>query len=89
MLFDEPSTEIAEMRTLAAAADWKALKAVSHKLKSTFSYVGNDDLTATNQRIEKAAIEEKNLDEVPTLIERVATIWDGVLPKLKETAAAL
>ncbi len=81
MLFDEPIAEMHKMKELEEQKDWTELKAVSHKMKSTLSFVGNELLTNTNKKIEQIAISQENTGELPQLI---ATLTDNFSKALEE-----
>ncbi len=69
MLLAELPVEVEKIIELGKAGDWKNLKAVSHKLKSTLAFVGNEQLTEANKTIEKIAKEERVVDELPVLLD--------------------
>jgi HPt (histidine-containing phosphotransfer) domain-containing protein len=58
MLIEELPAEIAKMRPLFEARDWLELREVSHKMKSTLAFIGNDTMTEANKKLELIA---KNL----------------------------
>lgn len=77
MLFDELPAEIAKMRALADAKDWRELMEVSHKMKSTLAFVGNPTMTQTNKDVESLTKAEEDLDRVPALVGEL----EGLAPK--------
>ncbi len=83
MLIEELPDEIVKMRALQQASDWNELCSVSHKMKSTLSYVGNDTMTETNKTIEKNTKNATELDQVPTLMNTLETNLDRVMTELK------
>jgi HPt (histidine-containing phosphotransfer) domain-containing protein len=52
MLLVELPQEIELMQSMAKHQDWRELAEVSHKMKSTLTYIGNANMTATNKEIE-------------------------------------
>ncbi len=72
MLLDELPSEIKKMENLCSSSDWANLKLVSHKLKSTLAFVGNDEMTNSNSKVEKLAKEEEGLEEVPVLMQTLS-----------------
>ena len=83
MLFEELPQEIAKMRTLTDAADWNEMKAVSHKMKSTLSFVGCDDMTTSNTEIERVCKEGTTLEVVNGLLTVMEDKLDSVMAELK------
>lgn len=83
MLMDELPAEIEKMAPLAEAKSWNELSEVSHKMKSTLAYVGNDDMTVANKTIEVLCKTEEDLDQIPAQIETLNNCLERVLPELK------
>jgi HPt (histidine-containing phosphotransfer) domain-containing protein len=52
MLMEEIPQELQRMREAHASADWNGLASVSHKMKSTLAFVGNDAMTSANKELE-------------------------------------
>lgn len=89
LLFDDPIKEIEKMFVLEKEKNWTDLKAVSHKMKSTLAFVGNDTLTKTNKRIELIAKEEAGFEELPELIDTLYDLFKKALIELKAEHARL
>ena len=89
MLFDELPTEIEKMNMHAANHNWQELKAVSHKMKSTLAFVGNDVLTVSNQEIEQIAKSESRTERVPALLEKIGVLAPKVLAELRKEHSRL
>lgn len=83
MLLEELPAEITKIVNLAEIKDYKTIKAVSHKLKSTLAFVGNKALDITNQGVEKIAIEEGNCTELRALAERMQDNCNLVMVELQ------
>ncbi len=83
MLIEELPDEIVKMRSLEQASNWAELSSVSHKMKSTLSYVGNDTMTEANKTIEKYTKEDTGLNDVPSLMDTLETNLDRVMTELK------
>ncbi len=92
MLLTEPSGEFEKMQKLAAEQNWDELKQVSHKMKSTLPYIGFEELTETNKKIDKMLWERQNsgISEdaiaatVPTLVSTVSELYTKALPELQD-----
>lgn len=89
LLFDEPLEEIKKMHRLYNKENWSELRAVSHKMKSTLAFVGNDNLTNTNKRIESIAKDVNGTEQLPELITTLETIFGKALVELKSEHAKL
>jgi len=92
MLLAEPAGEFEKMQKLAAEQKWDELKQVSHKMKSTLPYIGFEELTETNKRIDKMLWERQNSDSsrenieqtVPALVNTVTELYTKTLPELQD-----
>ena len=71
MLIDELPSEIEKMVGLSEASDWGNLKSVSHKLKSTLAFVGNETLTISNNEVEKISKDEVGIEQIPSFIQKL------------------
>lgn len=89
ILFEELPAEIEMLSTHYAAAAWDDLKSVSHKLKSTLAFVGNDQMTAANDMIEHNAMYVENTADIPGLITQVRDAYPMVMEELKDYYAGL
>jgi len=83
MLLDELPTEFEKMIACSDSKSWNDLSEVSHKMKSTLAYVGNDEMTVSNKTIEILSKTEQDLDQIPTLLASLKTNLDRVMPELK------
>lgn len=83
MMLEEIPAEIEKMNALIQEGNWKTLKEVSHKMKSTLSFVGNPEMTESNKIIEEIAKSEGAYDRLPTLIDSLLDLTPKVLKELK------
>jgi len=83
MLIEELPDEISKMRTLQQASNWSKLSSVSHKMKSTLSYVGNETMTEANKTIEHITKPDMDTTGVPALMDTLETNLDRVMTELK------
>jgi HPt (histidine-containing phosphotransfer) domain-containing protein len=87
-LLEEVPQELSKMEELINSEDWKVFHEVSHKLKSTLAYLGNDKIFKTNEDIMlKARAIERLLEEKEDLnspnIQSLAEEIINKLPSLK------
>ena len=89
MLLDEIPVEINKMQELYQAEDWNELREVSHKMKSTLSFVGNNPMTKANKRIEEIAKSEGNSVEIPDLLMVLQELYPKALAELQLVETAI
>ena len=89
MLFDELPAELSKMRAHTDAQEWPQLSSVSHKMKSTLSFIGCDPLTEANRNIELATKSGEHLDDLPAWMTQMEQYYELVMPELKQARAAL
>jgi len=83
MLLEEVPEEMSKMQDLYEAKDWKELREVSHKMKSTLSFIGNDAMTTANQQVEEIAKDGEGTDALPALLATLLEIYPKALEELK------
>jgi HPt (histidine-containing phosphotransfer) domain-containing protein len=64
MILEEIPQEVKKMRDCANNSDWKNLNEVSHKFKSTLSYIGSEVMNDANLIIEQASKTNENLEDL-------------------------
>lgn len=89
MLFEELPMEISKMRQLTDTNDWNELKSVSHKMKSTLSFVGCDPMTTSNTEIEALCKTGNDAGKISTLMAVLENNLDDVMSELKMEYAKL
>lgn len=77
MLLTELPTELGKMRVHYQEQEWEELFKAAHKMKSTLSFVGNDDMTRANRCVEHCAKHIENLEE----IEEHLSLLESTYPK--------
>ncbi len=83
MLLSEVPTEISNIEDAISSEDLKKLKAVSHKFKSTLSFVGYNDMIITNKEIEHIARTGENTHRLNSLLDKMKTYQSNIMPELK------
>lgn len=90
MLLEELPVEVQKLADLSEAKDMDNLSAVSHKLKSTLAFVGNEILDHTNKAIEKIAKGEgENPLELTSMTSNMSKYCELVLRELRQEFAKL
>ena len=89
MLLEELPQEIEKMNALTAEGNWSELTAVSHKMKSTLAFVGNDKMTEANKQVEFHSKEEENTDTIPGLMAEMTQLYPEVIKELQQEVSKL
>jgi HPt (histidine-containing phosphotransfer) domain-containing protein len=87
MLLEELPDEMGKIQELADVENWDELTRVSHKMKSTLSFVGNDAMTAANKDLERITKYKTELQLVPTLVEVLNEQLPQVMQALQKEVA--
>ena len=69
MLLEELPAEIHKMKDMYEENNYEELGSISHKMKSTLAFVGNEVLTSTNKEIEEISKTGDNRKMMPFLLE--------------------
>ena len=83
MLIAELPDELQKMRNHLDAANWEELSSVSHKMKSTLAFVGNDAMTNANKEIEMITKSNGDTSTIPALMDTLEELSPKVLAELK------
>ena len=87
MLLEELPDEMSKIKQLAAVENWDELTRVSHKMKSTLAFVGNDDMTAANKELERTTKYKTDLHLVPKLVATLEEHFPKVMLSLEKEVA--
>ena len=66
---------ITKMKEAIAEANWKMVGVVAHKLKTSFSFVGMENMVQLSREIQDAGLEAQNIEEIPRMIEELADYY--------------
>lgn len=77
------------MEEFVSAKDWSGLKSAAHKAKSTFAYLGLDDMKNRLKDIEHNSMDGTNLDDLPRQVEEAVTIGKGIVTGLEYELAQI
>jgi len=83
MLISELPEEIQKMSSHSNDSNWDELSSVSHKMKSTLAFVGNDQMTNANRDIEMITKTKGDTSKIPDLMETLESVTPKVLEELK------
>lgn len=82
MLIDEIPTEIVKMQECVATKDWEDIFQLSHKLKTTLAFIGNEEINSLNKTIEHCSRNRIDIDEIPPMIEQLSELSEPILKEL-------
>lgn len=89
MLMDELPAEVSKMRPLLTDSNWGELREVSHKLKSTLAFIGNDVMTEANKEIELLTKNgQASFQRIASLLTIIEDQLSGVLDELRESTGS-
>lgn len=88
MLQEELPEEMGKIRELALSENWDELTRVSHKMKSTLAFVGNDDMTEANKALERETKYKYDISLVPSLVATLEKHLPQVMQALEKEAGA-
>lgn len=74
---------ITELKTSMGSGDWTNLGAVAHKIKPSIDTMGIESLKEDIRSLEKFGKEASNLDEIPTLMNKVDAVISKVIADLE------
>ncbi|MFK7937286.1 MAG: Hpt domain-containing protein [Saprospiraceae bacterium] len=83
MLFEELPEELEKMNRMYEIASWDELKAVSHKMKSTLSFVGNEAMVEANKKIESTIKNGEDTNSIAILLTTLSSNQPKVIQELK------
>lgn len=85
MLLDEFPTEIQKMQELYKLESWRELRGVSHRMKTTLSFIGNKLLSDINCQVEYIVRHQIDLEHLPPLFEKISRLAPNILLQLEAT----
>ncbi len=88
MLLVELPGEFEKMKILHEEKNWDELGKVSHKMKSTLAFIGNEELTNANARIEILSKNKEDLQNVSNMMAQFGNLLPVVMHELNQIAAS-
>lgn len=80
MLLEELPSEFDKMKALHRESNWEELGGVSHKMKSTLAFTGNEEVAAANRQIEQMAKHQPDAAQIEILLN----LFEDRLPAIME-----
>jgi HPt (histidine-containing phosphotransfer) domain-containing protein len=84
MLIIEIPDEMGKMEAATKAADWEEVFQISHKFKTTLSFIGNEEMITTNKTVEYCSRHRVDVTEIPAMVAQLAEKMPLVLEELKQ-----
>ena len=82
MLLTEIPDELAKMQTALADNDLEELFQISHKMKTTLSFIGNETMIEANRTLEHNARHRENVADIPQLLTTLLDLGEKVVAEL-------
>lgn len=83
VFMEQTPIEIGNLEKYLEAKDWKSLRAIAHKMKPSFSFMGMKELDSLIKLIEEYAANETNLDQLPEMISRIKNSCNEAIKELE------
>ena len=83
MLLSELPEELKKMQDLFSTTNWKELRSVSHKMKSTLAFVGNDPMTEAYKQIETLTKNGPEVSQVESQLNILVEMCPKVIAELQ------
>jgi HPt (histidine-containing phosphotransfer) domain-containing protein len=83
MLLEELPSEMGKISALCEAENWDELTGVSHKMKSTLAFVGNEAMTTANKELERITKYKQGLHLAPGLVATLEMHLPSVMQELQ------
>jgi HPt (histidine-containing phosphotransfer) domain-containing protein len=83
MLVAEIPDEMSKMEAATAAADWEEVFQISHKFKTTLSFIGNEEMTNTNKTVEHCSRHRVDVAEIPLMVAQLAQKMPHIVAELQ------
>lgn len=87
MLLEELPEEMGKINELCQAESWDELTRVSHKMKSTLAFVGNDAMTNANKDLERITKYKTDIQLAPSLVSTLNLHLPQVMEALEKEVA--
>jgi HPt (histidine-containing phosphotransfer) domain-containing protein len=84
MLIAEIPDEMDKMKQSVKTEDWNEIFQISHKMKTTLSYIGNTDMIELNKQLEHDARHRENIAGVPAMVEKLCAMSIPVVEELEK-----
>lgn len=84
MFIEKATEEMAQIKTVAAQNNWQQLASITHKMKPALAYLRMKLLETKINEIQHIAIEMKETDKIPHLVEVAGQLLNKIILLLKK-----
>ena len=90
MLIAELPEELEKMTNCVPASTWEEMCSISHKMKSTLAFVGNDSMTTANREVESMTKSgSPDVSDISSHMETLNNLCPNVIEELKKEMSQL
>lgn len=75
---------ISKMKKCISESDWKNLGSTAHKLKTSFSFVGMENMVQLSKTLQDLGLSEERTNEIPQMVEELAATYLQAEEELKQ-----
>ena len=75
---------IEKMKESLAKQDWQQVGGIAHKLKTSYSFMGMDDMVEASKTLQECGLQAKDLDKIPILLEQMTIAYALAEVELKQ-----
>jgi len=83
-IIDETPTMLNSLKEEFSKQDWQAIGKTAHKLKPVVDYLNIELLKEDIRTLQDNGKEEKNLDEIPALVEKIIHVLEETIHELRK-----
>lgn len=83
VFMEQTPLEISNLEKYLETKEWKSLRAIAHKMKPSFSFMGMKELDALIKLIEEDAANQTNLDLLPEMISKLKNGCNEAIKELE------
>ena len=75
---------ISKMKDSIITKDWKTLGGIAHKMKTSFSFVGMENMVQLSKSLQDLGLAEERTNEIPAMVEELAGVYAQAEIELKQ-----
>lgn len=75
---------ITKMKDAMSIGDWKTLGAQAHKMKTSFSFVGMENMVQLSKKLQDMGLAEENVADIPEMVAELEDTYTKAEVELKQ-----
>jgi HPt (histidine-containing phosphotransfer) domain-containing protein len=75
---------IQKMQDSLVKQDWHVIGGVAHKLKTSYSFMGMDDMVEVSKVLQECGLNAKEVEKIPALLDQMVVAYALAEVELKE-----